>query len=128
MSKIKTIYIAGPMSGYPQFNFPAFFAAQKVLESQGWKVYNPAQKDLEASLDPTSVVTGDAKKAIAAGFDFREAFGWDLDKVIRSDAVYMLRGWEHSPGAKAEHAAATAMQKHYPEYEIHYETAYLSHP
>ena len=29
------IYIAGPMRGYPQFNFPAFFEAQAFLESQG---------------------------------------------------------------------------------------------
>jgi hypothetical protein len=26
----KSIYVAGPMSGYPEFNFPAFFAAEDV--------------------------------------------------------------------------------------------------
>lgn len=109
------------MSGYPDFNFPAFFAAQKLLEAQGWKVFNPAQKDQEATLDAAAVKTGDAREAIAKGFDFREAFSWDADKVINGDAIYLLKGWEQSPGARAEHSIAVVMQKHYPEYEIHYE-------
>lgn len=114
------IYIAGPMSGYPEFNFPAFFAAQRKLEATGWTVFNPAEKDQEKDLDPESVKTGDAKKAIAAGFDFREAFTWDMNKVIEASAIYMLPGWQFSPGATAEHAVAIAMKKHYPEYQIIY--------
>jgi hypothetical protein len=83
-------------------------------------VWNPAKKDLEADLDKKAKETGDAKAAIAAGFDFREAFAWDIDKVLNCDAIYMLPGWEQSPGARAEHATACVMQKHYPEYEIIY--------
>lgn len=115
------IYIAGPMSGYPEFNFPAFFVAALRLKEQGWIVFNPAEKDLEATLDETAVKTGDAQEAIAKGFDFREAFTWDVNRVIESNAIFMLKGWEASPGARAEHAVATAMQKHYPEYQIIYE-------
>jgi hypothetical protein len=37
MSK-RSIYVAGPMTGIKEFNFPAFFASQKMLESQGWLV------------------------------------------------------------------------------------------
>lgn len=114
------IYIAGPMSGYPEFNFPAFFAAQERLEADGWIVFNPAEKDQEATLDPNAVKTGDAKEAIAKGFDFREAFTWDMNKVIEASAIYMLPGWQFSPGATAEHAVAVAMKKHYPEYQIIY--------
>lgn len=116
----KKIYIAGPMSGYPEFNFPAFFMAQDRLEKQGWTVFNPAEKDQEATLDDEAVATGDAKLAIAKGFDFREAYTWDVNKVIESDAIFMLPGWEQSPGARGEHAVAVAMQKHYPEYQIIY--------
>jgi hypothetical protein len=119
--KVKQIYTAGPMSGYPEFNFPAFFAKEAELTEAGWKVWNPAKKEEEAHLDKEAVKTGDVAKAIAAGFDFRKVFLWDAEKVILSDAIYMLKGWEASPGACAEHAIATVMKKHYPEYEIYYE-------
>lgn len=118
---VKRIYIAGPMSGYPKFNFPAFFKVEEDLTKEGWRVYNPARKDLEDTLDKEAVVTGDAERAIAEGFDFREAFLWDTSRIIRSDAIYMLKGWQFSPGATAEHAIAIVMKKHYPEFEIFYE-------
>jgi hypothetical protein len=117
----KSIYVAGPMSGYPEFNFPAFFAAEDKLTKEGWKVFNPAAKDDESSLDKTAVKTGDAALAIKKGFDFREAYMWDLDKVVNGDGIFMLKGWEQSPGARGEHAAAVVMQKHYPEYQIIYQ-------
>lgn len=117
----KSIYIAGPMSGYPEFNFPAFFAAQRRLEAQGWKVWNPAAKDGEDMLDTQAFKTGDHHRAVACGFDFRAAYSWDCDKVINGDGIYMLRGWEASPGARGEHAVAVAMQSRNPEYIILYE-------
>jgi hypothetical protein len=117
----KTIYIAGPMSGLPEFNFPAFFTAELRLREQNWKVKNPANKDIERTLHTDSFATGDAEKALTEGFDFREAYLWDVTAIIDGDAIYMLRGWEASPGARGEHAVAVAMKRHYPEYEIIYE-------
>ena len=108
------------MSGYPEFNFPAFFEAAELLQSQGHTVFNPASKEQEKELDAEAFAVGDNVKAIAAGFDFRKCFTWDLDKVIEADAIYMLPGWEASPGARAEHATAVAMKKHYPSYMIVY--------
>jgi len=119
----KKVYIAGPMSGYPEFNFPAFFTAAEKLRSAGWSVFNPAEKEDEKGLDPEAYKTGDAKGAMQAGFNFREVYTWDVNKVIESDAIYMLPGWEQSPGARGEHAVACAMQKHYPDYQIIYEAA-----
>jgi hypothetical protein len=114
------IYIAGPMSGYENFNFPAFNTAAYVLRRKGWTVFNPAEKESE-TLSEESMVTGDAALAATRGFNFREVYLWDIDKVIQSDAIYMLPGWEQSPGARGEHAVAVAMKKHYPEYQIIYE-------
>lgn len=119
MSKI---YIAGPMSGIPEFNFPAFYAAAESLKEDGFDiVFNPANKELERKLDPGAYSNGDHVKASQTGFNFREAYLWDVSKVIESDAIYMLKGWERSPGAIGEHAVAVAMQKHHPEYKIIYE-------
>lgn len=117
----KSIYIAGPMSGYPEFNFPAFFAAEEKLREDGWTVWNPAAKDQEGELDEVAYKTGDAKLVIEKGFDFREAYLWDVTKVIQSDGIYMLPGWEYSPGASGEHAVAVALKRHYPDFEIIYE-------
>ena len=40
---LKRIYLAGPMSGLPDFNYPAFHAAAAVLRAQGHYVENPAE-------------------------------------------------------------------------------------
>lgn len=118
----RKIYIAGPMSGYPEFNFPAFFAAEEKLKAEGYIVFNPANKDQEKTIDPESYATGDNVLLIERGFDFREAYLWDIERVIEGDGIYMLPGWERSPGACGEHAVAVTMQKHYPDYEIRYES------
>lgn len=116
----KSIYIAGPMSGYKDFNFPAFFAAADALRAKGWIVYNPANKEDEALIGEEAMKMGDPMEAQKAGFNFRDAYRWDIDCVIKSDAIFMLPGWEASPGARGEHAVAVAMQRHYPDYEIIY--------
>jgi hypothetical protein len=118
----KQIYIAGPMSGYPEFNFPAFFAAQKKLEAEGWKVWNPAGKDSESDVQKSDAyATGSDQQLMQSGWDFRKAYLWDCDKVIKGDGIYMLQGWEKSAGARGEHAVAVSMKQRYPEYEIRYE-------
>ena len=117
----KKIYIAGPMSGYPEFNFPAFFTAEEMLRRGGWEPINPAAKSQEANLDKEAFKTGDNKLVIEKGFDFRKCYLWDMEQVIYGDAIYMLKGWQYSPGAVGEHAAAVTMKKHHPEYEIIYE-------
>lgn len=119
----KSIYIAGPMSGIPEFNFPAFFAAEEEIKSwhSFYPIFNPANKDAEKELDAEAFASGDHVLVNERGFNFREAYLWDVTKVIEADAIYMLKGWERSPGAIGEHAVAVAMQKHNPEYEIIYE-------
>lgn len=117
----KSIYIAGPMSGYENFNFPAFFAAEEKLKAEGYIVYNPANKEVEQSDAVQNNKDGDRDKLMEDGFDFREVFKWDTEKVIECDAIYMLKGWEKSPGARAEHMVACTMQHYYKDYKIIYE-------
>lgn len=119
---MKSIYIAGPMTGYPEFNFPAFFAADRALREQGWNVFNPAAKDLEADVhNMEAFKTGDAKESVKEGFDYRAAFQWDCEKVIAGNGIYMLKGWEKSTGARAEWAVAQFIKANDPTYEIMYE-------
>lgn len=101
------IYLAGPMSGYKDFNFPAFMAAAKLLRDMGHEVFNPAENDLERDGDLaekyTKSETGDITEAEANGFDRRTAIKADLTFIIdEAEAIALLPGWERSKGANAE--------------------------
>lgn len=94
MTKKLNVYIAGPMSGHPQLNFPAFNRAEVVLREMG---YNP--------INPTRHPQG-----------LREAHYYELGAVDAklSDKIALLPGWENSKGVRIEliaHAIAfTIMQ------------------
>ena len=104
---MKKIYVAGPMTGRKEFNFPAFFAAEERLRRLGWIVFNPAKHDQESGIDVTGT-TGNPAEIPA--FSLREALAWDMSRICEADAIYMLHGWEHSSGARAEHALANALK------------------
>lgn len=105
------IYLAGPMRGYPQFNFPAFFTAAEKLRKEGHTVFNPAEKDVEKHGDKIwKTSKGSLKEAEKKGFSLRQALGADLAWICKSaDAVALLPGWRKSKGACAEHATAEAL-------------------
>lgn len=94
-----TIYLAGPMTGLPQFNFPAFDAAAEMLAAQGHTVFNPAQMDRDVGFDPATTVV--SKEFL------RDALRRDLSAICNCDAVAMLPGWEQSGGARVEWTLAT---------------------
>ena len=105
-----TLYIAGPMRGYPENNHPAFLRAEKKLETR--KIYktiiNPAKID---QLRDNEIDIYNLSKE-----DMNQILTEDFILLMSCDSIYMLRGWENSPGARAEHAIATAF-KMYIEYE-----------
>ncbi|ENB2659716.1 TPA: DUF4406 domain-containing protein [Escherichia coli] len=87
MSKrIMKIYIAGPMTGYPDYNRTAFFSKAKELMEVGHIVMNPA--------------------LLPAGLCQSEYMDICLAMVRSANAVYLLKGWEESVGARAEHELA----------------------
>lgn len=102
-------YIAGPMRGYEQYNFPAFEAAEEWLLSQGWDVTSPHRMDLDIGFDPSG--------ALPEGY-IEQAAQRDIDAIFSVDALVLLPGWESSKGAKAEKALADWIDKpcfQYPE-------------
>jgi len=83
------IYIAGPMGGLPDLNFPAFHQAAEKLRRWGHFVFNPAEHDQGS---------------------YRANLQIDLSWICgEAQAIFMLAGWEKSPGARAEHALAVAL-------------------
>lgn len=77
-----TVYIAGPMTGRPNYNFDAFFAAEERLRREGYKVLNPAKIGLLPEYE----------------------MYWPINKAMidGADTIYMLNGWLDSPGARRE--------------------------
>lgn len=106
-------YVAGPMRGIPEFNFPAFHAAAALLRSMGHFAFNPAEKDNERHGTDISKgnATGDEKLATQQhGFNLREALLLDLTFICsEGEAIALLPGWRNSKGAKAEAATAEAL-------------------
>lgn len=85
---MKRIYVAGPMTGLPDFNYPAFHAAAARLRAEGHHVENPAENPAPAC------GTWLAYMRLA------------LAQVATCDAVFMLPGWRESRGARIEHGLA----------------------
>jgi hypothetical protein len=107
------VYVAGPMRGIPEFNFPAFHAAADALKQIGCVVFNPAAKDNERHGTDISKGNATGDEAIASaqhGFNLREALSMDLAWICaEADAIALLPGWKNSKGATAEHATAVAL-------------------
>jgi hypothetical protein len=99
------------MRSRPEFNFPAFFEAEKTLRAIGWgPIYNPARMDQEAGEDPpTNLDTAQQREVAQLGASrfARRDLLCILDKLDpKRDAIALLPGWEHSTGSKAEVALA----------------------
>lgn len=102
-----SIYLAGPMSGITDFNFPAFFKYAKELEDDGYIVFNPAQNDIDVhgSLEGIQKAWSEEPK-----ITLRQCLSDDLNWIcLNADAIAMMPGWERSYGARAEHATAVAL-------------------
>lgn len=78
------IYIAGPMTGLPGFNYPAFNAAARALRLQGHHVENPADNPAP----PCGSWLGYMRLALA--------------QLVTCDELHTLPGWENSKGACIE--------------------------
>lgn len=102
------LYLAGPMTGLPFFNFPAFHEAEAALEEAGYAVWSPARyTEGTYALDFASrYPTGDHIAASRDGFDLRLAMEWNIRSVCRSDALALLPGHENSKGTQVEIAVA----------------------
>ena len=109
------IYISGRMTGLPDLNRHAFDAAEMRLIAQGHFVINPHRiselfgtaKELAKSF---VALYGETPFG-GSGYSPRLAHAVmdaDLAAVRSCDAIYLLRGWESSRGAKKELAEALA--------------------
>lgn len=85
------LYLAGPMTGLPDFNRPAFHAAAAALRAAGYEVVNPAE------LDESEPITDPDGPGAWERYMRR-----DIPHLCKCDAVALLPGWTESQGAQLE--------------------------
>ena len=96
-------YIAGPMTGLKNFNFPAFDKARDWLEYSGHEVVSPADIDRAEGYvleDEFGNVTQTDR------FNREKALRRDFAELLGCDAVVLLPGWGQSEGALKERQLA----------------------
>jgi len=97
----RVIYIAGPMYGLPEKNYPSFRAAEKALLDAGHAVISPLEADRFVGKD-----------------DPEPSREWwqrtTMRLLLNANALALLPGWQGSKGAKLERYVADCLG-----YEIH---------
>lgn len=84
--QIRSLYVAGPMTGYPDANYPAFNEAAQVLRDAGYTVVNPAEVSI-------------TRKERVHYVDFLRE---DLVQMLTCDGIALLPDWFRSTGARNE--------------------------
>lgn len=79
---MEKVYVCGPMTGYPDFNRPAFRTAADLVRAQGFEVVTPAD-----------CYSGDSWEA---------GMKHDIPAMLSCDRVALLGEWEKSRGARLE--------------------------
>ena len=88
---IPILYLCGPMTGLPKFNYPLFIETAQRMRRAGFYVVNPA----ENGLHPTAPWTAHMRR--------------DLHALLDCQGVATLPGWQDSKGAALEVHIATAL-------------------
>ena len=90
IKKPKRVYISGKITGLSEKEWTDNFeAAEKALTEAGYRIINPAK--------------------VKVDLDYSEYLTIDIILLGRCDAIYMLDNWQDSNGARAERAAAEAL-------------------
>jgi len=96
---IDSVYLSGPMTGYPNHNFPAFRRAAGLLRTAGYIVVSPAEGPWveDTTRAPEWYIVRDLEliRVMAAN-----------PGMYGRCALAMLEGWEASSGGRLEGAEA----------------------
>lgn len=85
------IYVAGPMTGLPDYNLDAFAIAATRLRALGHDARNPGSR------------------GVIEGYTWRDYMRDALSLLLHCEAVALLDGWETSRGATLEAHVAHAL-------------------
>lgn len=83
-ARANRVYVAGPMTGIADYNYPAFNAVADQLRAQGYEVENPADH------------------GIVEGAQWADYMAYDLTRLGLCGVIALLPDWEKSQGARLE--------------------------
>lgn len=96
---MREIYISGPISNRKNYK-RVFDRAEKILKEKGYKVINPVTIGTNIKR---------INKRIGNSTAYSDYLLVDIIYLFSADEICMLRGWQQSPGARAEYAIAKAL-------------------
>ena len=88
------VYISGPISNNPDYELD-FRDADQLLTERGYTAINPSAFN----------------NCLPPDLEYEEYMKLDLALLEMCDAIYMLDGWEESPGANREYGYALGLGK-----------------
>jgi hypothetical protein len=99
-----TLYIAGPMTDHPAFNYPAFDNLADALRYEGFNAVSPAELDTR---ETRSAALASPDGSPGSGTVNGETWGDFLSRDVKIisdvvDGVVLMPGWEASKGARLE--------------------------
>jgi Domain of unknown function (DUF4406) len=86
------LYVSGPMTGLPDWNFPAFNTAAAKVRALGHEAVNP----VDVNPDPAT--------------PWEMCLRADIKALCDCDGIVLLPGWEKSKGAQLELHIAHRLQ------------------
>lgn len=98
--KEKIFYLSGPMSGLPEYNYPAFDRAAERLRAKGYTVVTPTEvgPNLEAKYG-----------AERFSLSYQQYVSANIIALLDCNAIILLPGWRNSRGAKLERHIAMVL-------------------
>ena len=109
------IYISGGMTGFKEFNYPKFDRIAKQLRAKGYEVVNPASDVKPILADGREITIEELHKLMKSG-EVRVDESWqaflrgDIIALQFCNAVYRLKNWRNSKGARYEVSCARRMK------------------
>ena len=98
MPTLKRVYIAGPMTGIPFYNFPSFDFTAELGRELGYEIVSPAESDRAMGFDEHHEAPTQA--------ELRLMIINDVIALTKCDAIALLPGWGYSTGVAVELAVA----------------------
>lgn len=104
----KSFYISGPMTGLPEYNYPAFEKAAAELRDFGLIIYSPREISYAGEPDENP---------------WQMYMKGGIAQLFQAEGIIMLKGWPKSKGARMELEIALDLG-----YPVYYYDAFVLMP